>query len=133
MAADKQGGPARTWDGGPYYRRIVAPLLGASHFNRHGAVVGLLRRRRQRVRQGDGIRGGRYGPRSHGQSGFGANCGVILDKRPIEAIAREIRYEPLPDEIRAVIIASWRRGGLLPAATIEQMVPAAPELRAAAS
>jgi hypothetical protein len=34
-----------------------------------------------------------------------------LYKRPIEAIAREIRYEPLPDEIRAVIIASWRRGG----------------------
>jgi hypothetical protein len=47
-----------------------------------------------------------------------------LYKRPIEAIAREIRYEPLPDDIRAVIIASWKRGGLLPAATIEGMVPA---------
>ncbi|MGC2224045.1 MAG: hypothetical protein WA624_17695 [Methylocella sp.] len=45
-------------------------------------------------------------------------------KKPIEIIAKEIHYEPLPDEIRAVIIASWKRGGMLPAATIEQMVPA---------
>lgn len=44
-------------------------------------------------------------------------------KKPIEAIAKEIHYQPLPDEIRAVIIASWKRGGMLPAATIEQMVP----------
>ena len=26
-------------------------------------------------------------------------------------------------EVRAVIIAAWQRGGLLPAATIDQMVP----------
>jgi hypothetical protein len=44
-------------------------------------------------------------------------------KKPIEIIAKEIHYEPLPDEIRAVIIASWKRDGMLPAATIEQMVP----------
>jgi hypothetical protein len=44
-------------------------------------------------------------------------------KKPIELLAKEIHYEPLPDEIRAVIIASWKRGGLLPAATIERMVP----------
>ncbi len=56
-----------------------------------------------------------------------------LYKRPLEVIAREIRYEPLPNEIRTVIIAAWMRGGMLPAATVEQMVPAAPELRAAAS
>jgi hypothetical protein len=43
-------------------------------------------------------------------------------KKSIEALAREIHCEPLPDEIRTVIIASWRRGGLLPAATIEKMV-----------
>jgi hypothetical protein len=48
-----------------------------------------------------------------------------LYKKPIEALAKEIHYEPLPDEVRAVIIASWKRGGLLPAATVEQMVPAA--------
>jgi hypothetical protein len=56
-----------------------------------------------------------------------------LYKRPLEVIAREIRYDPLPDEIRTVIIAAWMRGGMLPAATVEQMVPAAAELRAAAS
>jgi hypothetical protein len=44
-------------------------------------------------------------------------------KKPIELIAKEIHYEPLPDEVRAVIIASWKRGGMLPAATIEQRWP----------
>lgn len=48
-------------------------------------------------------------------------------KKPIEALAKEIRYDPLPDEVRTVIIASWKRGGLLPAAIIEQMVPAISE------
>jgi hypothetical protein len=38
-------------------------------------------------------------------------------------LAKEIHYEPRPEEIRAVIIASWKRGGLLPAATVEQLVP----------
>lgn len=46
-------------------------------------------------------------------------------KKPLEAIVKEYRYEPLPDEVRAVIIASWTRGGMLPPAAIEQMVPAA--------
>jgi hypothetical protein len=46
-------------------------------------------------------------------------------KKPIETIAKEYQYDPLPDEVRAVIIASWRRGGLLPPAAIERMVPAA--------
>jgi hypothetical protein len=40
-------------------------------------------------------------------------------KKPIEAIVKEYRYDPLPDEVRAVIIASWRRGGLLPEAAVE--------------
>ena len=44
-------------------------------------------------------------------------------KKPIEALAKDITYQPLPEEIRTVVITSWRRGGLLPAATIEQMVP----------
>jgi hypothetical protein len=44
-------------------------------------------------------------------------------KKPIETMAREIHYEPLPGEIRTIIIASWMRGGLLPPATVEQMVP----------
>jgi hypothetical protein len=44
-------------------------------------------------------------------------------KKPLDAIIREYRYDPLPDEVRAVIIASWTRGGLLPAAVVEGMVP----------
>jgi hypothetical protein len=44
-------------------------------------------------------------------------------KKPIEAIAKEFRYDPLPGEIRVAVIAAWTRGGLLPKAAIEQMVP----------
>lgn len=57
---------------------------------------------------------------------FNAEIANGMYKKPIELIAKEIHYEPLPDEIRAVIIASWKRGGMLPDATIEQMVPQAP-------
>jgi hypothetical protein len=49
-----------------------------------------------------------------------------LYKRPVEELAREIRYEPLPAEIRTVVIAAWVRGGLLPAAAIAEIVPAKP-------
>jgi hypothetical protein len=44
-------------------------------------------------------------------------------KKPIEKLAADIRYEPLPPEIRAVVIKSWANFGLLPAATVERMVP----------
>lgn len=44
-------------------------------------------------------------------------------KKPPEMMAKEFRYDPLPDEVRTVIIASWKRGGLLPPSVIEQMVP----------
>jgi hypothetical protein len=56
---------------------------------------------------------------------FKAELDTGMFKKPVEDLAREIRYEPLPDEIRAVVIASWKRGGLLPAATVETMVPIA--------
>jgi hypothetical protein len=39
-------------------------------------------------------------------------------------LKREFQYEPLPDEVRAIIMASWKRGAMLPPETIEQMVPA---------
>jgi hypothetical protein len=52
-----------------------------------------------------------------------AEMAAGLYKKPIEEIAKAFSYEPLPGEVRAVIIAAWQRGGLLPAATIEQMVP----------
>lgn len=47
-----------------------------------------------------------------------------LYKKPVEALARGIRYDPLPEGARAVVIAAWQRGRLLPAATIEAIVPA---------
>lgn len=53
-----------------------------------------------------------------------AEAAAGMYKKPIEVIAKEFRFEPLPDEVRFEIIASWKRGGLLPAATIEEMVPA---------
>jgi hypothetical protein len=46
-------------------------------------------------------------------------------RKPIETLAREFRYDPLPDEVRMIVIAAWQRGGLLPPAAIEQMVPKA--------
>jgi hypothetical protein len=52
-----------------------------------------------------------------------AEAAAGMYKKPIELLAREIHYEPLPGEVRAVAIAAWTRGGLLPRAAIEQMVP----------
>jgi hypothetical protein len=46
-------------------------------------------------------------------------------KKPVAQLVKEFQYEPLPQEVRAVIIASWARGGLLPAAAVEQTVPKA--------
>jgi len=55
---------------------------------------------------------------------FKAEIETGMFKKPVDQLVKEYRYDPLPDEVRAVIIASWKRGGLLPAAAIEQMVPA---------
>ena len=52
-----------------------------------------------------------------------AEAAAGMYKKPIAELAKDVRYEPLPGEIRAVVIAAWQRGGLLPAATVEQMVP----------
>jgi hypothetical protein len=49
-------------------------------------------------------------------------------KKPIDALAKEIKYDPVPDDVRLVMIASWERGGLLPAAVVEQMVPVHPNI-----
>ena len=56
-----------------------------------------------------------------------AEAAAGMFKKPIDAIVKEYQYEPLPDEVRAVIVASWKRGGLLPAAVIDKMVPSRPE------
>jgi hypothetical protein len=47
-----------------------------------------------------------------------------MSKKPIEVLAKEVHYEPLPEEVRVVIIAAWTRGGLLPKSTVERMIPA---------
>lgn len=57
---------------------------------------------------------------------FQAELANGLYKKPITEIAKTFTYEPLPGEVRTVIIASWMRGGLLPQATVEEMVPALP-------
>ena len=45
-------------------------------------------------------------------------------KKPVELLAKEIHYDPLPEEVRIVVIQSWKNFGTLPAAAIEEMVPA---------
>jgi hypothetical protein len=45
-------------------------------------------------------------------------------EKPMDAIAKEFQYEPLPTEVRIAVIAAWTRGGLLPQTAIEQMIPA---------
>jgi hypothetical protein len=56
---------------------------------------------------------------------FKAELETGMFKKPIDLIAKEFRYDPLPDEVRAVIIASWTRGGWLPRAAVDQMEPVA--------
>jgi hypothetical protein len=63
--------------------------------------------------------------------GFQSNAAVVLrdhlgtskaeiangmHKEPIKALAKEIRYDPLPKDVRTVVIAAWSRGGVLPRA-----------------
>jgi hypothetical protein len=52
-----------------------------------------------------------------------AEAAAGMYKKPIEAMAKEIHYEPLPGEVRAVVIAAWQRGGLLPASVVANIVP----------
>jgi hypothetical protein len=44
-------------------------------------------------------------------------------KKPIELLAKEIHYDPLPDDVRVIVIQSWKNFGMLPPATVEAMVP----------
>lgn len=44
-------------------------------------------------------------------------------RKPIDAIAREFQYDPLPPETRMIVIAAWQRGGLLPKSVIHEMIP----------
>jgi hypothetical protein len=52
-----------------------------------------------------------------------AEAAAGMYKKPIEVLSREVHYEPLPSEVRTIVIAAWTREELLPRAAIEQMVP----------
>lgn len=58
-----------------------------------------------------------------------AEAAAGMYRKPVEELAKAVHYEPLPPEIRTVIIAAWQRGGLLPAGAIEQMVREQPTSR----
>lgn len=45
-------------------------------------------------------------------------------KQPMDAIVREFRYDPLPPEVRGIVVAAWIRGNMVPREAIESMVPA---------
>lgn len=59
------------------------------------------------------------------------DCGMY--KKPVEVIARELRYDPLPPEIRVVVMQSWRNFGMLPEAAIQAIVPAQENANAGAT
>jgi hypothetical protein len=52
-----------------------------------------------------------------------AEAAAGMYKKPLEVLAREVRYEPFPIEVRAVVIAAWQRGGLLSSATVKATAP----------
>src|SRR5579862_4414616 len=52
-----------------------------------------------------------------------AEAAAGMYKKPIEELAKQVHYEPLPREVRVAVIAAWTRGGLLPRVAIEQMIP----------
>jgi hypothetical protein len=54
-----------------------------------------------------------------------AEAAAGMFKKPVDQLVKEFQYEPLPQEVRAVIVAAWTRGGLLPPAAITAMVPVA--------
>jgi hypothetical protein len=39
-----------------------------------------------------------------------AEAAAGMYKKPLEVLAREVHYEPLPGEVRAVVITAWQRG-----------------------
>src|SRR5277367_695280 len=41
-----------------------------------------------------------------------AEAAAGMFKKPVEELARQVHYEPLPPEIRGVIVAAWTRGGM---------------------
>jgi hypothetical protein len=48
----------------------------------------------------------------------------LLRPRAPRHIAKQIHYGPLPEDMRIVPIRRWKNFGMLPATTVEKMVPA---------
>jgi hypothetical protein len=43
--------------------------------------------------------------------------------KDIKQAAKELKYEPLPEEIRVAVIASWKRAGVLPSYVVQEIIP----------
>ena len=52
-----------------------------------------------------------------------AEAAAGMFKKPVDQLVKEFRYDPLPDDVRAVIVAAWTRGGMLPREAVEEIVP----------
>jgi hypothetical protein len=55
---------------------------------------------------------------------FKADLETGMFKKPDEVMAKEFQYDPLPPEVRITVTEAWVRGGMVPKALIEQMIPA---------
>lgn len=53
---------------------------------------------------------------------FEAEIETGMFKKPVEELVKEIYTERLPPEVRAVVIAAWKRGGLLHSTIVEHIV-----------
>ena len=51
-----------------------------------------------------------------------AEAAAGMYKKPVEMIAKEMHYDPLPADVRSIVIAAWIRGGWLPKVEIERIV-----------
>ena len=47
----------------------------------------------------------------------------MMFKKSVEVLAKEFQYEPLPVEVRGIIVAAWTRGGMLSKASADTVVP----------
>jgi len=55
---------------------------------------------------------------------FKAEPETGMFKKSVEEISKDIKYDPLPADIRVIVIKSWQNFGLLPEAAVQEMVQA---------
>ena len=107
---------------------LAPQAFSPDHFGTRGSSTPAASNRYVRGRASPHLRFGRTNrsPRRHGVALLKAEIETGMFKKPVEVLAKEIHCEPLPPEVRAVVIAASSRGGLLPAPVVEKMVPAKP-------